>query len=65
MLDRMDIFVEVPRVEYDKLIAPRGEDTSEMVQQRAASARTAQLERFGSRDLASNAEMGPVEVWDH
>ena len=64
MLDRMDLFVDVPRVEYAKLIAPRGEDTSEMVRQRVASARTAQLERFGSRDLGSNAEMGPVEVWD-
>lgn len=65
MLDRIDIFVEVPRVEYDKLVAPPGEDTSEKVRDRVTRARTLQRGRFGDKGLASNAEMGPVEVWDY
>ncbi|NQW15852.1 MAG: YifB family Mg chelatase-like AAA ATPase [Chloroflexi bacterium] len=65
MLDRMDIFVDVPRVEYDKLIAPPGEDASKNVRARVLHARDVQLDRLRAANISSNAEMGPVEVWDH
>ena len=65
MLDRIDIFVEVPRVEYEKLVAPPGGDTSEGVSERVTRSRAVQRRRFGEGGIASNAEMGPVEVWDH
>ena len=41
MLDRMDIFVDVPRVEYDKLVAPPGDDASLHVRERVTRARAA------------------------
>ena len=64
MLDRMDIFVDVPRVEYDKLVAPPGDDASLNVRERVTRARALQRKRFDGTEIAANAEMGPVEVWE-
>lgn len=65
MLDRIDIFVDVPRVEYEKLTEPpKGAGTDE-VRQRVESARELQRGRLGSSGVGANAEMGPVEVWEH
>ncbi len=65
MLDRIDIFVDVPRVEYDKLIQPPGEHTSTSVRDRVAEVRERQRARFEDSGIKCNAEMGPVEVWEH
>ena len=65
LLDRIDLFVEVPRVEYEKLVAPEGAESSERIRGRSQRARTVQQERFGETGLITNSEMGPVEVWDY
>jgi magnesium chelatase family protein len=65
LMDRMDIFVDVPRVEYEKLVQPTSAEPSATVRERVAQARDVQRARFKERRLASNAEMGPVEVWEH
>ncbi|MBM3959839.1 MAG: YifB family Mg chelatase-like AAA ATPase [SAR202 cluster bacterium] len=65
MLDRIDIFVDVPRVDYEKLVQPPGGDTSEAVRSRVESARGAQRRRFAGTKLTANSEMGPQEVWAH
>lgn len=65
MLDRIDIFVDVPRVEYDKLVQPPGEHTSTSVRDRVAEVRERQCARFVDSGIKCNAEMGPVEVWEH
>ncbi|MBM3957230.1 MAG: ATP-binding protein, partial [Gemmatimonadetes bacterium] len=65
MLDRIDIFVDVPRVEYEKLVQPPADGTSEQVRERVAEVRLRQRGRFSQAGLACNAEMGPVEVWEH
>ena len=64
LLDRIDLFVEVPRVEYEKLIAPSAAETSAHVRERIGRARKVQRDRFGESRTITNAEMGPVEVWD-
>ena len=64
LLDRIDLFVEVPRVEYEKLVEPSGAETSAQVRERIERARRRQYERFGDKQIITNAEMGPVEVWD-
>ncbi len=64
LLDRIDLFVDVPRVEYEKLATPPGAETSSQVRSRIERAREAQSERFSDSGLISNAEMGPVEVWN-
>ena len=61
-LDRVDIFVEVPHVDYEKLADDRLGEKSEKVQARVAAARLIQRQRFEESKLACNAEMTPTEV---
>ena len=63
MLDRIDIFVEVPRVDYEKLSAPSNAESSADVRHRAQAARDIQLYRFRDTKILNNAEMGPNEVY--
>ena len=63
LLDRFDIFVEVPRVEYEKLVEDSTAETSEVVRHRVEAARKLQQRRFKDLGLTSNADMGPEEVW--
>ena len=64
LIDRIDMFVDVPRVEYDKLITPPAEEGSEVARERIMVAVQLQHERFQDSRVMSNALMGPVEVWD-
>ena len=64
MLDRIDISVEVPRVDYEKLADKRQVETSAIIHARVQAARQQQLERFAGTKLTCNAEMGPAEVRD-
>jgi magnesium chelatase family protein len=61
-LDRIDINVEVPRVDVDKLTADRLGERSEAIRARVQAAREVQRERFADTPLACNADMGPTEV---
>jgi magnesium chelatase family protein len=62
LLDRIDIHIEVPRVEYEKLSDQRLGESSETIRARVESARQRQRDRFGSSDIACNADMRPAEV---
>lgn len=48
LLDRIDIHVEVPRVEYQKLSDDRFGEASEVIRCRVEAAREKQRQRFGS-----------------
>ena len=63
LLDRIDIYVEVPRVEYAKLTGEATGEPSAAVRQRVTAARRTQIERFADTDMRANADMGPAEVW--
>ena len=65
LLDRIDMFVDVPRVEYEDLAEPVKAESSESVRGRIERARLVQGERFDRTTLIANSEMGPVEVWDY
>jgi magnesium chelatase family protein len=65
LLDRMDIYVEVPRVDYEKLAATSSGEPSYAVRERVEAARRRQTDRFAGTRLACNAEMTPVEVRKH
>jgi magnesium chelatase family protein len=62
LLDRIDIHVEVPRVDYEKLAEKRNAETSETIRKRVQAARSRQLERFKGTHVTCNTEMGPTEV---
>ena len=62
LLDRIDIFVEVPRVDYEKLAANKTGESSATVRERVSRGRRVQAERFAESQLVCNAEMTPTEV---
>jgi len=62
LLDRIDIHIEVPRVEYEKLSSKRLGEPSAAVRERVARARQVQKTRFSGSGIACNAEMRPAEV---
>ena len=64
LMDRIDIHVEVPRVDYEKLADKRQVETSEAIRKRVQAARSRQLERFRGTPVTANTEMGPTEVRD-
>jgi len=64
LLDRMDMFVEVPPLEYEKLMDKSDGEDSAAVRRRVEAAREAQRRRFKGTLIASNSEMGPAEVWE-
>ncbi len=61
-IDRVDIFVEVPHIDYEKLADDRLGEESDKVQARIKAARSIQQKRFEGTKLACNAEMTPPEV---
>jgi magnesium chelatase family protein len=61
-LDRVDIFVDVPRIDYEKLSDDRLGEKSEKVQARVTATRKRQQERFKGTRLSCNADMTAAEV---
>ncbi|HOQ69069.1 MAG TPA: YifB family Mg chelatase-like AAA ATPase [Anaerolineaceae bacterium] len=62
LMDRIDIHVEVPRVDYEKLSDARLGEPSAVIRTRVESARQIQRERFADTSLTSNADMHPAQV---
>jgi magnesium chelatase family protein len=65
LLDRIDIHIEVPRVDYEKLSGDRVGEPSECIRARVQAARNIQLQRFsanGSSDIICNADMRIGEI---
>ena len=65
LLDRIDIFVEVPRVDYEKLTSPEATESSVDVRRRVEAARERQQSRFTGTNIQANSDMGPSEAWNH
>ena len=63
-LDRVDMFIEVPHVEYEKLADNRQGEPSAKIQERVETARERQLARFRGTKLICNSEMTVTEVRD-
>jgi len=65
LLDRIDIHIEVPRVDYEKLSGDRMGETSESIRARVQVARNIQLARFAnieSSNIVANADMRVGEI---
>ena len=63
-IDRVDIFIEVPHIDYEKLTDDRLGEKSDHAQGRVNAARSWQQERFQGTSLTCNAEMMPGQVRD-
>ena len=64
-IDRVDIFVEVPHIEYEKLADTRLGEKSEKVRARVEAARELQRQRFTGKKTKCNSEMSPADVRDY
>lgn len=63
LLDRVDIHLDVPRVDYDKLMQKSGAETSAVVRARVEAARDRQRVRFAKHPgLYANSDMGVSEI---
>ncbi len=62
LLDRIDIHVEVPRVDYEKLSGDRLGEPSIKIRERVEKARERPRARFAGTNLQCNGDMGPGEV---
>ena len=65
LLDRIDIHIEVPRVDYEKLSGDRVSESSECIRARVQAARDIQNRRFssnGSSGIVCNADMHVGEI---
>ncbi len=65
LLDRMDIIVEVPALEYDELTERAAGEPSEKIRARVDAARAVQRARFGPGGPEQNAHMGPRETQEY
>jgi len=62
LIDRIDIFIEVPRIEYEKLADERLSESSDAIRARIEAARAIQRQRFDGSKLTCNADMTPIEI---
>ncbi len=61
LMDRIDIFIEVPAVKYDKLTSEPLQKQSELIKQKVKKAREVQKERFGGSSM-TNSEMNIEDI---
>lgn len=62
LLDRIDIHIEVQKVEFEQLSDKRKGENSEAIRQRVLRAREMQTERYADLDINYNAQIGPKEL---
>jgi len=62
ILDRIDLIVSVPRMDYETLAAKQPGEASSDVRKRVEHARSTQKGRFGKSSVHTNAEMAPKDV---
>ena len=60
LLDRIDIHVEVPYVDYKQISSKQPEETSQTIRKRVNAARAVQNERFKGTSTKCNAQMTPA-----
>lgn len=62
LLDRIDMHIEVPSVEYEAMRRREKPESSETVRQRVNAAREIQERRFAGTEVSCNAYMTPSMV---
>jgi magnesium chelatase family protein len=57
ILDRIDLYVEVPHIRYEKLTDEKIEGSSKEIRRKVERAREIQLKRFANENIITNSEM--------
>lgn len=62
LMDRMDVQVEVPQVDYEDLAGNADAESSTAIRERVSAAREIQTQRFRDVPCLANADMGPDQI---
>ena len=62
LLDRIDIHIEVQKVEFEQLSEKRKSENSNLIRKRVLKARDIQTQRYKELNISYNAQMGPKEI---
>ena len=62
LLDRIDLYAEVPPLDFDELSRRPAAEPSAVIRARVEAARAVQAARFGPDGPSCNAQMGPAEL---
>jgi magnesium chelatase family protein len=65
IIDRIDMWVEVSKIDYDKLSSKAHGETSRDVRKRVEKARSIQGKRFGKTKALTNSEMRAQDIEKH
>jgi len=65
LLDRVDIHIDVPAVNYKELRAASAPEGSNEIRERVTHARERQLQRFAGERIYCNAQMAPRQIRKH
>jgi magnesium chelatase family protein len=57
LMDRIDLFIEVPALKYEKLVEKDSENLSEKIREKVEAARKIQKERFSGLKISTNSEI--------
>ena len=62
LLDRIDMYIEVPSVEYEAMRRREQPESSAVIRQRVNAAREVQKQRFSGTEVSCNAYMPPAMI---
>lgn len=62
LLDRIDMYIEVPSVEYEAMRRKDTPESSALIRQRVNAAREVQKQRFAGTEVSCNAYMTPAMI---
>lgn len=62
LMDRMDLFVEVPQIKYEKLTAPDDKNSSLKIRKKVEKAHQMQIKRFSMQKNSNNSEMSIPQI---
>lgn len=65
LLDRIDIHVDVPALNYQEISDRAQSETSEIIKERVNNVRRIQQQRFKGRKIFCNAHMHPKDIKEH
>ncbi|MGA2417728.1 MAG: YifB family Mg chelatase-like AAA ATPase [Candidatus Staskawiczbacteria bacterium] len=62
LMDRVDLFIEVPAVKYEKLASNNSQNQSGLIREKIEKAREKQKQRFENERILTNSEMNIPEI---
>ncbi|MDO9534620.1 MAG: YifB family Mg chelatase-like AAA ATPase [Bacillota bacterium] len=65
LMDRIDLHVEVPSMQYKELEVEKDGESSDVIRQRVEKARAIQRDRFGDSGISCNASMSHRQIQEY